>query len=459
MAEKRRTRAASGDNSPPEGEGNVGQQPGVLITFRRERLDATLTGLKSAAGIATVAAARDYDSGAVNLAQAAGADMIVFNELGIGVASVDPDQIGSMMRAAADDNGIAHVEPEPIFWATSSPFAPDSAAYLRGYRDAVNHLCDTLNGRQVELGGELAAAVEAFQDTAARTWGLAATRVVESTRTGRGVKLAVLDTGIDLDHPDFVGRAITSESFIPGQGVQDDNGHGTHCAGTAGGTRTPTNGPRYGIASDTTLFIGKVLSNQGSALGRSTLAGIEWALRNGCQVISMSLGAPVAAGEPFSVAFEQVGQAALAQNALIVAAAGNNSKRFQGLISPVNSPANSPSIMAVAAVDRFLRIADFSCGGVNPDGRVDISGPGVDILSSTPDPAPPLQPPRFHRWRGGTDMVSGTSQATPHVAGIAALLREANPNLSAADLWRQLVAGARSLPLLSRDVGAGLVQA
>jgi subtilisin len=458
-AAKRAGTAAKRDNPPPPPPADDGQ-PGVLITFRRERLDATLKGLKSAAGITSVAAARDFASGAVDLAEAGASDMIVFNELGIGVASVDPDQMGSMMRAAGDDDGIVHVEREPIFWITGSPLPQDSVAYLRGYRDAVEHLYNELAGGQAEPGSELlVAAAGAFQDTAARTWGLAATGVVDSTGTGRGVKVAVLDTGIDLDHPDFAGRVITSESFIPGQGVQDDNGHGTHCAGTAGGTRSPNSGPRYGIASDSTLFVGKVLSNQGSARGRSTLAGIEWALRNGCQVISMSLGAPVAVGEPFSVAFEQIGQAALERGALIVAAAGNDSERRSGVIQPVNSPANSPSIMAVAAVDRLMRIADFSCGGINADGRVDISGPGVDILSSTPDPAPPLQPPFFHRWRAMTDKVSGTSQATPHVAGIAALLLEANPEISGADLWRMLITSTRALPLPARDVGAGLVQA
>lgn len=458
MAESRRTRAATRGTKPPSPTARDDGRAGLLITFRRERLDASLASLKSAAGIATVASARDFESGAVDLAQANDSDMVVFDALGIGVAAVDPDQLGSMMRAVAEDAGIVHVEPEPIFWAIGSPVSPESLAYLRGYRDAVGDLYDRLAGGRLDSVGGLAASA-AYQDTSVRTWGLAATRAIDSTRTGRGVKLAVLDTGIDLDHPDFVGRAITSESFIPEQGVQDDNGHGTHCAGTAAGTQSPGSGPRYGTASEADLFIGKVLSNQGSARGRSTLAGIEWALRNGCQVISMSLGAPVSAGDAFSVAFEQVGQAALTANALIVAAAGNNSDRGSGVIAPVNSPANCPSIMAVAAVDRFLRVANFSCGGVNADGRVDISGPGVDILSSTPDPAPPLQPPFFHQWRARTDTVSGTSQATPHVAGIAALLREADPEITAADLWRRLVSGARALPLPVRDVGAGLVQA
>ena len=462
MAEKdarrqvRRARAAAPPPPPPTDDG----QPGVLITFRRESMDSTVKALRGAAGIASVAAARDFRSGAVDLAEASSSDMIVFNELGVAVASVDSDQMGAMMQTAGDDDGILHVEPEPIFWATGSPLPQDYLTYLRGYRDAVEHLYNGMSGGQVEPGGELLAATgETFQDSAARTWGLAATRAIAATGTGRGVKLAVLDTGIDLGHPDFASRDIVSESFIPGQSVQDDNGHGTHCAGTAGGTRTPGSGPRYGIASEATLFIGKVLSNQGSARGRSTLAGIEWALSNGCDVISMSLGSPVAAGESFIFAFEQIGQAALERNALIVAAAGNDSERAQGIIQPVNSPANSPSIMAVAAVDRRMRLADISCGGINADGRVDICGPGVDIFSSTPDPAPPLQPPFFHRWRALTDKVSGTSQATPHVAGVAALLREANPDASGADLWRMLITTARALPLSARDIGAGLVQA
>lgn len=455
MVEKRQSRSANRKNVPAPGDDG---QPGLLITFHREELTTVLEGLKSAAGITTVAAASDYELGAVDLAEAADSDIIVFNELGIAVASVAPDQMAGMMRAADDEDSIVHVEPEPIFWTLGSPPLQDSLAYLRGYRDAVDHLYDRLTDGQVEPDGQRAAASEAFRDTAARTWGLAATRVIDSAATGRGVNLAVLDTGIDPDHPDFADRALTTESFIPGQSVQDDNGHGTHCAGTAAGTRTPTSGSRYGIAPEATVFIGKVLSNQGSARGRSTLAGIEWALRHDCHIISMSLGAPVAVGAPFSAAFEQIGRAALDRNALIVAAAGNDSERGAGTIQPVNSPANCPSIMSVAAVDRALRIADFSCGGVNPDGRVDISGPGVDILSSTPDPAPPLQPPRFHRWRARTDTVSGTSQATPHVAGIAALLRETNPGIGGADLWRLLIAGARALPLPARDVGAGLVQ-
>src|SRR5215208_1943858 len=107
MAERRRGRSADRGDAQSQAPVDDGQ-PGVLITFRPERLDAAVDELRDAAGISRVALARDYDSGAVDLAQAADSDMIVFNELGIAVASVEPDQVASMMRAVADDTGIAH---------------------------------------------------------------------------------------------------------------------------------------------------------------------------------------------------------------------------------------------------------------------------------------------------------------------------------------------------------------
>jgi subtilisin family serine protease len=269
----------------------------------------------------------------------------------------------------------------------------------------------------------------------------------------------VLDTGLDLDHPDFRGRQIVSQSFIAGETVDDDNGHGTHCAGTACGPRSPVRGRRYGIAHEAEIHVGKVLSNQGSSLGRSTLAGMEWAVTNGCHVVSMSLGGRVLPGQEHLTAFEEAAREALRRNTLIIAAAGNDSRRSQNRVAPVSSPANCPSIMAVAAVDRFLRTADFSNGSINSDGRIDIAGPGVDVYSSAPEPAATPQPPFFRLWSAQYDTISGTSQATPHVAGIAALLRQENPTLDASEIWRLLTARARTLPQPSGDVGSGLVQA
>ncbi len=172
----------------------------------------------------------------------------------------------------------------------------------------------------------------------------------------------------------------------------------------------------------------------------------NWAVANHCEIISMSLGRVVQVGETFSAIYEQVAQRALNAGTLIIAAAGNNSQR-PGLISPVNEPANSPSIMAIGALDSGLKISFFSCGGRNPQGgQVDIAAPGLNVRSSWPRPML-------------YNTISGTSMATPHVAGIAALHAEANPNARGRALWQLLTTSARRLRLPSRDVGAGLVQA
>ena len=144
---------------------------------------------------------------------------------------------------------------------------------------------------------------------------------------------------------------------------------------------------------------------------------------------------------------------------LIVAAAGNDSRRSQGQIKPISSPANCPSIMAVAAVDGSLNTADFSNAAINTDAAIDIAGPGVQVYSSGPEPAPTPQPPFFRQWTAGHDTISGTSMATPHVSGVLALLRQEFPDLTPAEIWRLLTSRARALPQPAIDVGAGLVQA
>lgn len=438
-------------------------RPGVLVTFRQssgETLRSSISGLRNKAGLTQVAHANDYEAHAVNLADAQGSDMVVFDALGVAVCDVDPSQMSALSAMAADeDSTIQSVEPEPIFFAFTDGISSEALSYLRGYHEAVETLYHKLARPSATVLGDVPFTTEAFQNTSAATWGLAATKVLQSSFSGRGVRIAVLDTGMDLDHPDFRGRSIVSRSFIANQAVQDENGHGTHCIGTACGPRQPSRGPRYGIAYESEIFVGKVLSNQGSSLGRSTLAGIEWAVQNGCHIVSMSLGGRVQPGRSFSPAFEAAGSEAIRRNTLIIAAAGNESRRSQGRREPVGSPANGPSIMAVAAVDRFLRIADFSNEARNSDGKVDIAGPGVDVYSSAPEPAPPRQPPSFRQWSAQYDTISGTSMATPHVSGIAALLRHSRPQLTAGELWRLLTSKALRLSLPAEDVGAGLVQA
>lgn len=290
--------------------------------------------------------------------------------------------------------------------------------------------------------------LQSFTDTAQATWGLQATGAVTSRYDGSGIRVAVLDTGLDMQHPDWLGRSVKHQSFIPEETVDDGNGHGTHCAGTAcGGPPIEPGVMRYGVAPRAEVLIGKVLSNGGSGAERQVQRGILWAINSGAQIISMSLGSTVRPGEQPTPEYERLGRLALGQGALIIAAAGNESQRRFGFIAPVGSPANSPSVMAVAAVDENLAVADFSCGGINGNGgAVDIAGPGVGVLSSYPRP-------RLYRT------LSGTSMACPHVAGCAALWAQSNSALRGQALWNALISNASPLAESARDVGAGLVQA
>jgi subtilisin family serine protease len=213
--------------------------------------------------------------------------------------------------------------------------------------------------------------------------------------------------------------------------------------GTSCGPARPSGTRRYGVAPGTTIFVGKVLTNQGSGTDTNILAGMNWAIVNRCRVISMSLGASVA---QVSTAYETVGRRALAAGTLVVAAAGNNADRRLGNVGFVGIPANSPSIMAVAAIDFQLGIAPFSARS-NPvqGGQVDVAAPGVAVYSSWP------MPNRYNT-------ISGTSMATPHVAGLAALWSQTT-GAAGTGLWSALTQAARRLSLPSVDVGAGLAQA
>ena len=429
-----------------------------LVLFEEGGAEAGMQAVQEAVGVQVTAATGEES------APAEGGG-ILFESLGVAVVDAPPDQV----LKAAGDAAILAVEPERIVWALEATYAspatngqgalplpaapplpvaqaPDaggrSVEYLRGYREAVLHLTDAVAGGAAAAAEAVIAAVDESQ----ATWGLQVSKVVNCCRTGKGIRVAVLDTGFDLQHPDFAGRSVTSQSFVAGQAVQDGHGHGTHCIGSALGAKCPGVRPRYGVAYEAEIFAGKVLSNAGSGSDTGILAGIEWAVQNKCAVISMSLGAATRPGQPFSQVFERVARRAQEQGTLIIAAAGNESQR-PNVINPVGHPANCPSIMAVAAMDVQGAIARFSNRGINPDGgQVDIAGPGVDVHSSWP------MPTRYRR-------ISGTSMATPHVAGIAALYAEADPSARGAALGRALTGGAQRLTLPSSDVGAGMVQA
>jgi subtilisin family serine protease len=397
---------------------------------------------QSVAGVSNVVESRELSEGAAEIHELSESDAVLYPTLGIAVVAGAEDRLEALSTAAAEDERIEAMEPELTVHTLQQPgvLATD---YLRGYRDAANELYEQAsNGHAAGVAVEAAAPL--FADTAAFTWGLQAVRANTSRFSGQGVPVAILDTGFTLRHPDFAGRRITSRSFISNQTPEDGHGHGTHCTGTTSGPqRAPGGTRRYGIAYNDNIFIGKVLSNQGTGTDAQVLAGMEWAVNNRCRVISMSLGSNV---PTVSAAYEAAGRRALANNCLIIAAAGNNADRNNGRFGFVGRPANSPSIMAVGAVDSQLRIANFSARS-NPvaGGQVDIVGPGVNVYSSWKMP---------DRYR----IISGTSMATPHVAGCAALWAQAT-GAGGASLYALLIRSARRLPIPSVDVGAGLVQA
>lgn len=366
------------------------------------------------------------------MAQVEAAGGVVFPTLGMAVVTLEEDALNRVTSVAEENSPILAIEPERIFYAIGTGLQED---YLRGYNDAVSHLYETATATAPTNGVE---PTETYSDDAQSTWGLKATNVINSRYTGRGIKVAVLDTGFDLQHPDFRGRTIVSKSFVSGESVQDENRHGTHCIGTACGFKD-ANGRRYGVAYESSIFVGKVLSNAGSGSTTGILAGIEWAIVNQCQVISMSLGNTVPTP---STAYETVGQRALQNDCLIVAASGNDRPR-----STVGQPANSASIMAVGAINSSLQLASFSSGsGSDPGANVDITGPGVAVYSSVP------------MNKGRYASLNGTSMATPHVAGIAALYAQAY-HARGWQLWQMLTSRAHRLPLSASDVGSGLIQA
>ncbi|MDO5979993.1 S8 family peptidase [Flavivirga spongiicola] len=346
-----------------------------------------------------MASTNDFKDEAINESKLKNADALIYEHLGIALIDGDEDQI-QILESESNDFII---EPEKIV------YVPDDIPSIMNISS---------------------------------TWGISATETMNSSYTGKDIKVAVLDTGFDLQHPDFIGRNINSNSFVNNQTVQDRHGHGTHCIGTACGD-SDMHGQRYGVAKDSIIYAGKVLSNQGSGAQSWILNGINWAVNNGCKVVSMSLGSNVFPGQGYDQAYERIAKHALSKGSILVAAAGNDSRRSRNIFNPVNSPANCPSILSVAAIDMNFNVADFSNRSINPNQQIDIASAGVMVYSSWPVPM---------RYR----TISGTSMATPHVAGILALLWEKTPNATPYQIINELRILAKRLPLLNIDVGSGL---
>ncbi|NLV73315.1 MAG: S8 family peptidase [Chloroflexi bacterium] len=266
---------------------------------------------------------------------------------------------------------------------------------------------------------------------------------------GDGVRIAIVDTGIDQSHPDFQGRILNTHD-ITGETVQDGCGHGTHCAGIAAGSGAASKGKYRGVAPRASLLIAKVLRNDGSGMMSDVMEGVEWAVDQGAQVISLSLGEACSSdgNDPLS----ELCEAAIQRGVVIVSAAGN-----EGPMSySIGSPAAAPSIITVGASSDLDRIAEFSSRGPTADGRVkpDITFPGVDIISARAQGTSMGTPVNAYYTS-----ASGTSMATPHAAGLCALMLQASPTLKPSEIKERLMSSARDLSFAPNAQGKGLVDA
>ncbi|MER6288491.1 S8 family peptidase [Streptomyces sviceus] len=410
-----------------------------VVVFDPNNQESGLNALYSSAGIAPVERVRGAAiANVVELRERPDVSLL-FEDLAVAVVNVSPEHRYPLVTTAEAEDSILAAEPERKVYAspiTASQQAP--AEFFPAFRSD-----DAVVARHSRV--ETASVQQPAWDEAVATWGMQAIRANISGMTGHGVKVAVLDSGVDTNHPDLSERIEETTSFVPGETVEDTHGHGTHCIGTVAGPANPHAGPRYGVAPEARILAGKVLNSLGSGTDGQILAGIAWAIEQGARVISMSLGARVGPGELFPQTYELVAQRALEKGAVIVAAAGNSSQR-PGFVAPVDRPANCPSILAVASVDKALQMASSSCGGINGQGgEVNIAAPGVAVHSAAVG--------------GGYVRMSGTSMATPHVAGVLALHAQAHPDASATELTTSLLSGAMPMTQPTRDVGVGFLQA
>lgn len=361
----------------------------------------------------------------------------------LGVVVVDDVDEEQLTRSVADSRSpVVYFEKEREF------FPADEITLINDLKASV----DQLKNKILELENFMQKKPIPKPVVTDLEWGLKAIGIGDTQFSGKGIDVCILDTGFDVLHPDFAGRTIEGKSFIEGEEWdKDPNGHGTHCAGIACGNVRSDTGKRYGIANDCNLKIGKVLANSGKGTTSSIIDAIDWAITKKFRIVSLSLASPVKLNEKPSVLFETVGNRALDNNCLIIAAAGNESKRPE-LPAPVSAPANSLSIMAVAAIDNQMRIARFSNAGINAatGGNINVCAPGVDVLSSYP---------KKSGNSGDYALLSGTSMATPHVSGLAALYMEQFPGLNAREIWELLESKAKPIESLKyRDIGKGLIQ-
>lgn len=294
----------------------------------------------------------------------------------------------SEINALRQNDNVAMVEDDAPCYAFGDPFA---------------HLA--VENQPSPLSETIPAGVQ--QVNAPQAWGYS---------QGKGIRVAVVDTGIDFNHPDLRPNYVGGTSFVPGAATpMDDQGHGTHCAGTIAAVIDGSN--VVGVAPQASLYAVKVLDRNGRGQFSWIIAGIDWCIQNGIHVVSMSLG-----GSSAPTALETMCNTAWSKGLLLVAAAGNENLLVPvpPAVSNIGYPGKYRNVIAVSAIDSSNVIAPFSSRGP----EVDVCAPGVQVLSA--------------KLGGGTTVMSGTSMACPHVAGVAALAWGSHRFSSNEEIWNLL---------------------
>jgi subtilisin family serine protease len=256
--------------------------------------------------------------------------------------------------------------------------------------------------------------------------------------TGAGAVVAVLDTGIDEAHPDLADAIVGAQDFTGlgtgPAGAHDGHGHGTHVASIVTGSGAASGGRYAGVAPDAGLLVGKVLTDQGFGLESWLIEGMEWAAAQGAPVVNMSLGSDI--GDGTGVVDQAVDSLTATSGTLFVVAAGNTGPRAQ----TVTSPGTADAALTVGAVDDADQVTDTSARGPRwnrPAIKPDLTAPGVGIVAARARGTQRGEPVDDSYTR-----LSGTSMATPHVAGAAAILAAQHPDWRAEQLRGVLTGSA-----------------
>ncbi|MER8232698.1 S8 family serine peptidase [Streptomyces sp. NPDC094049] len=285
---------------------------------------------------------------------------------------------------------------------------------------------------------------------------IGADKAWESGFDGTGVKIAVLDTGVDKTHDDLKTQVVGEKNFSTSPDAVDRDGHGTHVASIAVGTGARSGGLYKGVAPGAKVISGKVLDDEGYGNDSAVIAGIEWAAAEGADVVNLSLGGPDSPGvDPLEATIDQLS----AQKGILFAVAAGNDGR--GGSSTVGSPGSADAALTVGAVDKDDRLAPFSSTGPRlGDGAVkpDVTAPGAAITAAAAPGSVLDADPGIPHPAPGYLQIDGTSMATPHVAGAAAILKQRHPQWKSAELKGALTGSAKGGAYTAFQQGSGRIQ-